>query len=96
MPPHSVSVLQFHLGRYCDLPELITASSSPGSGMAIYDPVRIKDTRRQFLSFWDIDLLLISCVSEDKASVGMLLSQGKRHGERNRTQDLCFNLSIKP
>lgn len=66
------------------------------SGMAIYDPVRIKDTRRQFLSFWDIDLLLTSCVSEDKASVGMFLSQGKRRGEGNHTQDLGFNPSIKP
>lgn len=56
--PLSASALQvglrFHLGGPCDLPE----DRMIDSRMAICDSMRIKDTRRQFLNFWNVDLML--------------------------------------
>lgn len=45
--------------------------------MALYDPVRIKDKRRQFLNFWQIDLIqeemLLTSVSLRTGPVGNVI-----------------------
>lgn len=46
-------------------------------GMALYNPVRIKDKRRQFLNFWEIDLIkeevLLTSVSLRTGPVGNVI-----------------------